>query len=60
MKTLAYYSGDHAAGINPDPGTWDGDIFTTPTGERWQADPAEPGPHPSTDATGVHYLIPAP
>ena len=57
-KVLAFYSGNYALDCPPTPGDWDGDIFTAEDGSKWIADPDDSDPHPSTDGTGWHYLLP--
>lgn len=57
--TLPYYSGNVSLGCDPTPGNWDGDIFTAADGSKWTVDPSANNPHPATDGTDVHYLIPA-
>jgi len=58
---LTYYSGNFALGCDPTPGNWDGDTFTAADGSKWKADPNEDedDPHPTTDGTDTHYLVPA-
>ena len=55
-----YYSGNFALGCDPTPGNWDGDIFTAADGSKWTVDPSDSYPHPATDGTVTHYLIPIP
>jgi hypothetical protein len=59
MKTLAYYSGNFTLACLSTPGKWDGDIFTAFDGSKWAVDPDDAFPHPSTDGSGMHYLVPA-
>lgn len=59
LDFLPYYSGHRALGCNPTPGDWEGDIFTALDGSKWKADPSDCDPHPATDGTDTHYLIPA-
>lgn len=56
---LQYYSGCWALGIDPTPGTWEGDTFTAADGGKWRVNPKDAVPHPATDGTDTHYLIPA-
>lgn len=55
-KSFAYYAGNITLGCDPTPGSWDGEIFTSPDGSRWQSANDD---DPSIDGSGVHYLIPA-
>jgi len=57
--TNQYYSGNAALGCDPTPGLWAGNIFTAADGSKWMVDPSDDSPHPATDGTDVHYLIPA-
>jgi len=57
--TLPYYSGNTALGCDPTPGVWADDVFTAADGGKWIVDPADCDPHPSTDGTDTHYLLPA-
>jgi hypothetical protein len=59
ITTLPYYSGNLALGCDPTPGDWNGDIFTAADGSKWTVDPSDSYPHPATDGTDTHYLIPA-
>lgn len=54
-----YYSGNWAYGFDPTPGIWDGNIFTAADGGKWTFDTSDDAPHPATDGSGVHHLIPA-
>ena len=56
---MPYYSGNKALGCDPTPGDWDGNVFTDANGGKWTVDPSDDSPHPATDGTDVHYLIPA-
>jgi hypothetical protein len=65
MKTenalaLAYYAGNFSLACLPTPGSWDGDTFTAFDGSKWVVDADDASPHPSTDGSGMHYLLPAP
>lgn len=56
--TLQYYSGNAAIGCDPTPGSWDGETFTAADGSCWKVDPSDAWPHPATDGTDTHYLLP--
>ena len=59
MTTLAYYSGNFGLDCPATPGLWAGDVFTAADGSKWMVDHEDDSPHPATDGTDVHYLIPS-